>query len=700
MTDSSEGGLRQTLGELFDMNRVEVLKGPQGTLYGEGNMGGSVRYITNKPDPGGFDYAVQANLEDAEFSSGLSHKIDAMVNIPMGDRAALRVVGVRRDRQGVLDQVAPANNDDADTFEQWGARARLSWFATDTLELSAMANLTEAKFGGPSIAFHCFTESKVQAPIGLVPFYDTPGTTCPVRKEATYESSRPYVSHLAHKDYTNGGFDDQQMYNLGIDWELPFASLTASVSYLERETSISEETSPVSMQGLGPVVAAFFGLPDTLSSLGPDGFAYRLSERWVQELRLVSNTDGRLQWKAGVYDKKEDVQDGRHTGCYKGGSPVYATVPDAHCYIQWAFFDDAPIANQAVLVGLANAFLVPGSTSYSTFSEQAVFGEVSYRFNDQWELLVGLRYAEVQNDLDVGPPGIDSKENPVNSLSVKSELTSPKATVTWRPSDGWLVYGTVSQGFRPGITNNILAAKIAELDAVRAGNPTAEAHYQRLFDNQEVDSDEVINYELGVKATVADGRLNFVGALYHIAWDDAIVRGSELITDVPGVSPLRFYYDNNQGKAESQGLEFEIRALLSDSVRLDIGGDWNWTADILADAVDLYYGTPIEAGNRLANAPKYSGYASLAWDFNIAGLDATARADGYWSAGKYWLATNEDLSPSSATLDLKLQFGRDNWQGAVYVRNVTAEKTVIEVNTTGYRFARPRTFGLQFSYRM
>ena len=106
MTDSNTGGLSQTLGALFDMERVEVLKGPQGTLYGEGNLGGSIRYITKKPDPSSFDYSFQTNVEDIGESDGLSYRADAMVNIPLGDRLAARIVAYRRDRVGILDQVA------------------------------------------------------------------------------------------------------------------------------------------------------------------------------------------------------------------------------------------------------------------------------------------------------------------------------------------------------------------------------------------------------------------------------------------------------------------------------------------------------------------------------------------------------------------------------------------------------------------
>ena len=107
--------------------------------------------------------------------------------------------------------------------------------------------------------------------------------------------------------------------------------------------------------------------------------------------------------------------------------------------------------------------------------------------------------ARVQYDLDVGQAGTDSRENPVNSLSTPSKFVSPKVTVTWRPQTDWMIYGTFSSGFRPGIVNTGLATRIAELDTVRAGNSTAEQRYQDLVDLQTVDGDSVVNYELGTR---------------------------------------------------------------------------------------------------------------------------------------------------------------------------------------------------------
>ena len=692
MTDANSGGLSQTLGALFDMERVEVLKGPQGTLYGEGNMGGSLRFITRKPDPSGFDYSVHANVEDIGESSGLSYRVDAMVNIPLSEQLALRLVGYSRDRVGILDQVAPRNKDDTDTFEEIGYRAKLTWYASDAVEVSLMVNVIDGDYGGPGLAFHCFTESTPSDPAGQVPAYPLPGTSC-VGGETDQFSRDPFVTHLAHQTYQSGGYDDQQMYNLNIEWEMSFATLISSTSYFDRETDYSEETSP---RFSGPLLAV---APGVLATLGGDGAFFRGSERFVQELRLISNTDSRWQWTVGAYYKDDESQGGHHKGCYKGGSPAYQGL-DTHCWLQYGFFDGVPIATQQATIGLLNDFIVPGNTSYRDFGEESVYGELSYRINDQWEILGGLRFARVSYDLDIGPPGVDSRSNPVNSLSTDDDITSPKVTLTWRPKEDLMIYATYSQGFRPGIVNTSLAGKVAELDAVRAGDPIAEAHYQRVFGDQTVDGDEVVNYELGIKTTLLDGRLSLVGSVYHIDWNDTIISVSDSIGDVIGVSPLSYSYAINSGSAESEGVELEVRIAISDSVRLNIGGDYNWTAEIGSSGESRYGGVQIEPGNRLANAPKFSLYANVAWDFDLAGFDANARADFYAIDESWNTANNERPAPSYQTLDLKLTAGRDDWRAGLYIRNVFDEEIVYEFNQVGYRYGRPRTLGLQFTYNL
>lgn len=704
MTDSNTGGLSQTLGALFDLERVEVLKGPQGTLYGEGNLGGSIRYITKKPDPSALDYAVQTNVEDIGESSGLSYRADAMLNIPLGERMAARIVAYRRDRVGILDQVAPRNEKDVDTFLENGARIKLAWFVNDDIELTAMVNLINGDYGGPGLGFHCFTESTPSDPAGQSPEYELPGVTCAGERDQFDRD--PYVTHLAHPTHQSGGYDDQAMYNANLEWQTPIGTLTASTSWFDRETDYSEETSPRFSAGIRGLVngASCFGVldvcgPNTLASLGGDGIFYRATERFVQELRLVSEAGQRIQWTAGAYYKDDESQGTHHDGCYKGGSPVYDGL-DTHCALQYSFFADVPIAAQRQIVQWLNDSIFQGNTNYRTFGETSVFGEVGYQLNDAWEVLVGARYARVQYDLLVARPGVDSREDPVNSLSTPSDFLSPKLTVTWRPKTDWMIYGTYSSGFRPGIVNTGIATRIAQLDAVRTGNPVAEAHYQDLLDLQEVDGDQVANYELGIKATAADGRLSFVGSLYQIDWQDTIVSVSDEITDVTGVDPLPFSYNINSGNAQSQGLEFEVRTQLSDNMRLNFGGDWNWNAEIGAAGQGRYGGVDIQPGNRLANAPEYSAYVSAVYDFQFGNFNSQARLDGYAVAESWNTANNERPAPAYRTFDAKLLMGRDDWQIGAYIRNITDEKVVYEFNQVGYRFGRPRTFGVQLNYRI
>ena len=308
--------------------------------------------------------------------------------------------------------------------------------------------------------------------------------------------------------------------------------------------------------------------------------------------------------------------------------------------LQYSFYDDVSVAVQRDVVLWLNSAIFPANTSFRAFGEKSAFGEVGYRLSDEWEVLVGARCARVQYDLDVGQAGTDSRENPVNSLSTPSKFVSPKVTVTWRPQTDWMIYGTFSSGFRPGIVNTGLATRIAELDTVRAGNSTAEQRYQDLVDLQTVDGDSVVNYELEIKATPADGRASFVGSLYQIDWQDTIISVSDEITDVVGVSPLPFSYNINGGNAQSQGLEFEMRTVLTDNRRLNFGGDWNWTAEIGAAGQGRYGGVAIEPGNRLANAPEFSAYAALVYDFVLADYTAQARADGYAIAESWNTANN------------------------------------------------------------
>ena len=704
ITDATTGGLAQTLGPLFDLERVEVLKGPQGTLYGEGALGGSIRYITKKPDPSGFDYAIQANIEAIGESDGLSYRTDGMLNVPLGDHLAARAVLYRRDRQGILDQVAPRSEEDVDTFLEDGMRLVVAWYPTDTLEISGMINVIDGEYGGPGLAYHCFSESTPSDPGGQVPVYDLPGTICAGQFDQ-FNRRDPYETHLGHWHHQSGGYDEQTMYNFSIEWELPFADFTSSTSFFEREIDYSEETSPRFAAAVGGLVdGGCLGFepacgPGLYTGLGGDGAFYRASERLVQEFRLVSNTDSRWQWTVGAYYKEDESERGEHRRCHNGGPPAYDGL-DTHCWLQYNFYPDVPIPTQQSIILFLNNVIVPGNTSYPDLGEEAVFGEVSYALSDQWEILVGARYADVSYDLIVAQAGVDTRSNPVNELGVVSEIFSPKVTLTWRPMPDFMAYLTYSQGYRPGIVNTAVAAPLVQLDAIRATNPVAQQWYDELKAVETVEGDETVNIELGVKATLADGRFSFTAAVYSIDWEDTIIELSVQIPELPQVNILGIDLLRNEGAAKSQGLEYEFRMVPMENLTVNFGGDWNWTAEIDAAASGRYLGVDIQPGNRLANAPPYSQFLGVAYDFPLGNLNATARVDAYWVGESWNTANNERPAPAYQTGDVKLLIGRDDWQIGLYVRNMTDERVVYELNQVGYRFGRPRTFGLQLNYSL
>ena len=721
ITDSGVGGLAQTIGPVFDLERVEVLRGPQGTLYGEGAMGGALRYITKKPDVSGFDWNARMEMEAIGESSGISYRTDGMVNIPLSERFAARIVAYKRDRKGVIDQVAPRDKKDTDTFEELGGRLKVAWYVSDTLEISAMVNVVNGDYGGPGLAFHCFNESTPSDPPGQVHVYPLPDRPdCTPRQDdwdAGYYTrgefeqfdDDPYQSDLGHWNHQSGGYDDAAMYNLEIDWDLPFANFVSSTSWFDRERDYSEETSPRFSIDIVNLGTAVFGLQEDgrtwVTGLGGDGLFYSGTERLVQEFRLVSTTDSRWTWTAGAYYKDDETQTGHHKGCYNGGPPVYDTL-DTHCWLQYNFYPDVPMDMQATIVNTLNGF-VPGNTNYRSFGEQAVFGEDSYALNDQWEVLVGARYADVTYELIVARGGVDSKRDPVNDLEVNTKVTSPKVTVTWRPKEEWMLYFTYSQGFRPGIVNPDLAATIVQIQDVLDNPETdasrrsvAQGHHDRLVGLQTIDGDEAVNYEFGVKASLAEGRFSFVGALYRIDWKDTIIGVREDLEEFPTVAPLGFNYNRNSGSALSEGVEIEIQTQITDSLAFNIGGDYNWEAAIDAVAAGRYLGVGIQPGNRLANAPEYSVNASLTYDFSLAGWDATARADAYAIAESWNTANNERPAPPYETVDVRLTMKRDGWLVAAYVRNIADEVIIYELNQVGYRFGRPRTFGVQVGYRL
>ena len=697
-----------SLGSLYDIQRVEVLKGPQGTLYGEGSIGGAIRYISKTPDPSGFDYSVRATLE-AMAHGDQGNRFDAMLNIPLGEQAAARVVAFSRFNAGIMDAPGLRMEEDVDWTEETGARVRVALQATDTLRITGMYQFTNADFGGPGLGFQCFTSGGENLPSTYqppqIPFYPHPGIICDGYGDQ-FNKRDPYVTHLTHPDGVNGGFNDIGLYNVSAEWELPFADLLVSASHLDEERRYAQEGAPndrfwggFADNGCGGMVAPEICVSGRYSVQSAYNWGRLRLDRYANELRLVSNTDSRLQWTVGAYFKDERSQSGDH-------EPCPATVPyggrsdSAHCFAQWYFAPGTPVEHQNILANTFNAVLAGiQDTSFRDATEQSYFGEVSYRINDQWELLLGARFADVTIDIDTLEPNTDDRNRALATFSLEDRKSSPKVTLTWRPNNDLMIYATRSHGFRPGHINEGLLGAVNTLDAVRANDPLAEEVYQVLIDAYQAEGDEMINYELGVKATLADGRMTFVGSVFSMEWRDMLINASYTPPDVANVPARLLRFQSNIGAAESQGVEIEVRGQVTDALSFSGGLYWNPKADLLSGGAGQYEGT-VDEGNRMPAAPIYTVHGSLVYGFELAGFDATARADAYIVDEQFDRATNDFVTPAYQTLDAKLLLRRDDYEVGFFVRNLFDDVVVYEFNSVGYNFGRARTLGVQLNYSL
>lgn len=473
----------------LDLERVEVLRGPQGTLYGQGSMGGTVKFITASPDLSAFSGKVE--LEGSTIDDGGSGYRGAVVaNVPlMEDKLAVRVVAGHQKLPGWIDNTMTGERDindgKIDTY-----RAKALWQVTDRFKASLMVMHQESR-------------------------YDA---------EPQSNADRQIAQGL-----NSTGTDNASLYNLVLDWDLGPVRLLSSTGYMDRF-----QVQAMSIQQLAP-------------EFGVDGFV--LPSDWgirmfEQEVRLSSAEGSPINWTAGVYYRDMDET----IGGVAYSSP--ALPPELFASIGFA----------------QNG----GFTSQSW----AVFGEANKEFASGLGVTLGLRYFEDKRGYfqDLGGL-IESGENTFDTLN-------PRFSLSYRLSDDWRVYTSVSKGFRSGGFNNFV---LLFPDIIP---PT-------------YDVEELWAYELGSKASLAGGRVALEGAVYYNDYSNIV----DLRGFVDGTGRTRTYRAN-AGDASGYGVELSgsIRA----TERLTFSGQANWN--------DIRYQTQTAAHNvddPVDSVPKSTYSASL-----------------------------------------------------------------------------------------
>ncbi len=649
----------QVSGALFDIERVEVLKGPQGTLFGEGSQGGTIRYLYKKPDITRFDSAVNVGMSSIAHSDETSRRIDAMVNIPMGERLALRLTIFDSDTAGWLDNTAPVEPD-FNTASLRGGRAVLA-YEGDRFTLTASAYHQEQETEGGTETVSAYIVSKARLP-GLPPY----------------------------------SLDETDIYSFKAEIDFGWAALTSFTSLTDRRIRGVSESNPEGIQGLDNFYGRFFALVDPLviadgnNLVAFDGFTASWTDRFVQEFRLVSTGDGRLRWILGAFMKDSDDRSGNtQAGGYTPGRE--------------AFRDRFELLLQA-----------PANNHTDTLEELAVFGEVTYDITDKLEATVGLRVSKLDqffentqsstNDSPISPKFVLSWRPREDLLTYFSWATG------FRPGNvnnhmefavRQLEILVADALARPACDPAVDATCGAAFDPVSAA-AAIQGESDRARDLRFFDGDEVDSYELGVKTTMLDGRLRLMGSLYYFDWQDMIMLERDTSYAATGFN----FYNINAGGATTQGIELEIGLALTERLSIRLAGDWNDTELTKKGsdrAVALSATSGGSVGNELIYAPNYS--ASLSVDYEFApfrGWKIILHADRARVAEQFTNSENSLVIPSYEKTNARItaRSPDERLRIALAINNLTDEEILRNRTSGTFFWDRPRTIGLEVGWHM
>ncbi len=634
----------------FDLSRIEVLRGPQGTLYGASSFGGVLKYVTNAPRLDRFELRAQAGLETTK-GGGLGHNMAGVVNAPLGDQAAFRASAFWRKEPGFVNSIG--NNpilslldgtteigrtlveDDINDRETYGGRASILFEPTDALSVRLTAFAQNLNSGGSGL------------------FEVEPDTLDPLYGGL--------VQSLYQREPTKIKY---RVYSGTLDWDLGFASLLSSTAYSTfKEDFQTDFTFTLGglinlLANLGPNVD-LAGLPPNFiiadpavtRPLGVQLFQVTATDKFTQEFRLSSPNNDTIEWLIGAFYTHEK----------SGIDPqnIFAT--------EFGTDEIAPDVEQ-----IAEIFL------RSKYDEYAAFANATWHATPRFDLTVGGRLAHNKQEADLiinsdvlgnaEGLGLDSSETVFTySVAPRYEL-----------SDNASLYARVATGYRPGGPN-----------AIPAGSPPGVP--------TTYDADRLTSYEVGIKAESPNSRLwSAEATVYHLDWKDIQLFATVNDTGI----------NANGGKAKVNGVE------LTGALRPVPG--LTFTANAAYTHAELKDDTPPEtgglAGDPLPWVPKWSGAVHGDYEFPVAGVEgfvggSVSRVGRRVANLDQRTADDEPVRiPGYTEVDLRAGVNLDRFTVQAFARNLFDKGGI--TSATGFdggtfpngaaaiAVIRPRTIGL------
>lgn len=637
---NNENGASPDMG-LFDLERIEVFKGPQGTLYGAGALGGTVRYVLNRPDLKRNSTRAQFRLSSTQ-GGGLSRGFDGVFNIPLvQDRLALRLAASKAHNAGWLDNRS----------------ARVGLGRTPTDRAQDNQNIDDSSLLRATLLAKATPELTVQARLMRREF-DVLGQNS---VDTTSQSDvRNWYVVPKNRDRIN-------LADLLVEYDLGWGQLTSSTSVLQRTTNSLQDTTAAALF----VFPTFFGLPADQVPAAPLYNDNKQKDK-TQEFRLAFGRGKPLRGVIGLYYTEQDK----------------------------FFTQDGPIpgVNDA-LTAAGNAFQVPTLPSVSgqiagthpstyqatvpqVYTQSALFGELTWELDPRHEIILGGRQFRVKHDFSFRSGGLFSAAGATERQGSASESGfNPKLTYSFRPNADLNLYATAARGFRVGGFNQPVPQTpqcLSELQTLGLSNS-----------DPAFKSDTVTSVEFGAKRKFADGtRLS--GSVYHNDWKDVQVRKQ---------LACGFTFFNNAGKAASQGAEVALETGIGDNLELSASLSYV-DAKLKADITPIG-----RSGDRLPGVSDITASIGAEYRMLLGNHEFFLRSDlrhaGKFNSEFDATSAANRTGGNFTLVDLRFGLrhaGKGQWGATVFVNNLANKRATLgtQNNLFGdYRFVnRPRETGL------
>lgn len=701
-SSTSDSGSQTTDLKLYDMERVEVLRGPQGTAFGANSQGGTVRFITRQPVLGQFEGYASAELSRTTASADNNANFNAVANLPVGDNFAARVLVYDGEDAGYLDNhrcraTDPAEDprvpgtalsclqlNDFNWVQTTGMRTNLMWQANDKLTLHGQFWWQDRQTGGDN-RYHPFDA-----------YNDNP--TDPV-----YAGNRDSVADFTffqEGKFKVGDFartpkpDEQTVYSLTAEAGLPFGDLTATASHYERDFLYKFDSTwiitfllqgnignpPCSDPGADPATCLrsdlLYALTDQRQSLEQDAF----------EIRLASpESDSPLKWVVGAFWRQRDSN-------FQSFVPVIDTngLP----------FDPAtpPTVPPTSDIGAG----VPGChpcvfarIDNKDIEERALFGEVNWSITDALDLNVGVRWFDV-DQTEAGStvfqfaafapnppdPTTPTGATPLSFNNLNDSEVPWKVALAWHASDSVTVYGLRANGFRLGGTNNRGIGAIVIPESFQA--------------------DELTNYEVGIKTQFgADRRTSFNASAFLMDWENLQVAGQ----DITGA----FGFIGNAGSAEVQGTELDVTTWLGSSFYFTGQLTYLSKKELTEDQVTSDFQAQGQKGDQIPRVPELTAAFAAQYNYETPIPDwyGSIRFEGSYTDDSYTALSPNDTSrrfqDSYQIFNARANFRNDllDLDFTLFVENIFDEEGDVFIGggsggePTSKVTNRPQTVGVQ-----